>query len=80
MTFLSILAWACSAWIVLSYGSMVFGEGSTKSFHWANAIGGIPLLAYGVASHSWPYIPITATFCFFGWIAAVYVVEEPHDV
>lgn len=64
------LAYVADAFILSTYGLAVF-TGVARPFHWANAIGGIPLLAVEILTGAWPVVPLTATFTVLGWVGVI---------
>lgn len=68
MTTLNLLATAASAWIVLTYTLFVFGQCKLRAFHWANALGGPPIVALEVATGAYGVLPVTTLFCIVGFV------------
>lgn len=64
---ITILAYLADAAILGTYALMVQGH-SQRWFHWANALGGPPLLAVEIVTKAWPVLPITAVFSTLAWV------------
>lgn len=68
MTLWSYLAYAADAWIIGAYAATTRDPRRLRWFHWANALGCVPLLVVELVTHAYPVIPITGTFGLLGWI------------
>ena len=53
--------------ILGTYASSV-RTGRLRGFHWANALGAVPLLYLEVGAHLWPVCVISGTFGVLGWL------------
>lgn len=51
--------------ILGTYARVSVGR-SVRPFHWANAIGAVPVVALEVLTGAWAVIPLTATFGLLG--------------
>lgn len=58
---LTAVAYLADAVILGSYGFLA-RTGRSRPFHWANAVGCVPLLAVEVVAHAWPPLVLTAAF------------------
>lgn len=63
------LAWAADVAILWTYARSTHGP--VRPFHWANAIGGIPLAVVEVQAGAWQVLPITVAFTLLGWKGAL---------
>ena len=60
------LAWVADVAILGSYYLFV-SRGWERPFHWANALGCIPLLVVELQSGATQVVPVTAAFGLIGW-------------
>lgn len=63
---LSILGYLADAAILGAYFWMTRWPQRAIWFHWANAVGCIPLVGIEIVTHAWPVLPLTATFGVLG--------------
>ena len=71
---LTALAYLADAFILLTYGLTL--RGHVRPFHWANALGCVPLIAVEVTTGAWPVLPLTASFGVIGWIGVFKTKEQ----
>lgn len=64
---LDLLAYAASASVLVAYWFMARG-GSVVPFHWANALGSIPIFAVGLRTGAYPTLVLTGAFGVLGWV------------
>ncbi len=64
------LAWVADVAILGSY-YLFTTRGYERPFHWANALGCIPLLAVEVTAGAWQVVPVTAAFGVIGWVGVL---------
>lgn len=69
---LNAVAYFADACILLTY-FLAAKTGSARSFHWANAIGCLPIIATEFLSHAWAALILTSSF---GLIGAFGVVSK----
>ena len=74
MTPLALVTYLADAVILLTYGLTL--RGHVRPFHWANALGCIPLIAVEVTTGAWPVLPLTAVFGVIGWIGVIKTKEQ----
>lgn len=67
---LTAFAYIADVWILATYAATVRG-GHVRPFHWANAIGSIPILAVETIGRVWPAFILTFTFGLIGWIGVL---------
>lgn len=65
---LGSLGWAATAWVLVTYAVMA-RTGRERPFHWANALGCVPLIALNVLAGVWPAVVLNVTFGLLGWAA-----------
>ena len=70
MIWLSALAYLADAVLISAYWWLVRGH-SERPYHWANALGAVPLLAVEITARAWPLVPITGMFGVVGWIGVL---------
>jgi len=63
---IAVVAYAADAAILGTYAFMAV-RGRPTPFHWANALGAVPLIAVEISAHAWPVVPVTASFGLIGW-------------
>lgn len=66
MTPLLALAYAADGAVVATYLSLV-RTGRARAFHWANALGCLPLIAVEIGAHAFAPLVLTAFFGLGGW-------------
>lgn len=66
MTGPELAAYAADAGILATYAATTRG-GSVHWFHWANALGCLPIIATEVAVKAWAPLILTAVFGALGW-------------
>lgn len=59
---LTILAWAATASVLFTYAWSVRHPDKAAAFHWANALGFLPLAALNATLHAWPSVAINFGF------------------
>jgi len=64
---LAALGYLADVWILGTY-ALLARYGRTRPFHWANAIGCIPLLAAEGLAGLWQVMVLTGTFGVIGWL------------
>lgn len=62
-----LLGYLADVWILGTYAVMTARPQHARSFHWANAIGCVPLLVAEVNAGLWQVVAITGTFGVLGW-------------
>lgn len=70
MVMLDVLAYLADAWILGTY-LYAATRGRQRPFHWANAIGCLPILAVEVVASAWPAFVLTLAFGFIGCVGVV---------
>lgn len=73
---LDLIAFVTDAVILTTYFLMARGRPALW-FHWANALGCIPLLVVEATSHAWPVMPLTAAFGLIGWAGVLHKENRP---
>ena len=63
---MNYLAYAANVVILAAYWRMTRHPGDKVWFDLANAVGCIPLIAYGIASEAWALLPLTVAFGLIG--------------
>lgn len=53
---------------ILSTYALLSFTGNARAFHWANALGCVPLLVAEVRVGLWQVVVITGTFGVLGWV------------
>ena len=74
LSVLALVTYAADAIIIGTYGLTL--RGRVRPFHWANALGCIPLIAVEVTTGAWPVLPLTAVFGVIGWIGVIKTKEQ----
>lgn len=75
MIVLSLVALAANVWILATY-ALLARTGRERPFHWANAIGCLPLLAVELVTGAWSIVPLSLTFGVLG-LVGVMKKEKP---
>ncbi len=79
MTLLDIVAYAASIWIVVVYFLLAHkGPQFARRFHWANALGAIPVLATEVIAHAYPPMVLTVSFGTIGFLGLLHREDLPN--
>lgn len=65
---ITLLAWAGSAAVILTYALWAVWEKPGRWFNIANALGGIPLIAANIVVGAWYAVPLSALFTLVGWV------------
>jgi hypothetical protein len=65
---LSLAVYVGDVAVLSTYFTMTMGWLKVQPFHYANAVFGVPTLAFEISVHAWPVMPLTVTFCLVGWI------------
>lgn len=68
MVVLSLAVYFGDVAVLSSYFLMTMGWAKVRPFHYANAVFGVPTLAFEISVHAWPVMPLTGVFCAVGWI------------
>lgn len=66
MTALELIGYLADVWILGTYAVSVHTH-KVRLFHWANAIGCVPLVTAEVQAGLWQVVLITGTFGVLGW-------------
>jgi hypothetical protein len=66
VTTLQLLGYVSDVWVLSTYFWLAH-RSKTLPFHWANALGAVPLLVAEYQLGAWQVIPLTGTFCLLGW-------------
>lgn len=64
---LTLLAYLADVAILGTYAALASGRYTARPFHYANALGGAPLVLIEVTTGAWPVLPLTLTFTVLGW-------------
>jgi hypothetical protein len=67
MIIVEALAYVADVWVIGTYVAMVAGR-SVRAFHWANAVGAIPIAVTEVAVGAWQALVLTMAFGIAGAI------------
>lgn len=65
---LSVLGYASTAWILLTYGVLARTGKHARDFHLANAIGCLPVIVVEVRLGAYVPLVLTAAFGALGWL------------
>lgn len=66
MSLLTLLGYIADAAILGTY-AVLSHTGKPRAFHWANALGGVPLVIAEVYVQLWQVLVLTGTFTLLGW-------------
>lgn len=75
MTLLEFVAYLADAWILAAYARSVIRQ-DARPFHWANAVGCLPIIGVEVITEAWPALVLTA---FFGVIGIAGLLHGDFD-
>lgn len=67
MVVINVLAYIADFCIIGSYFLMVRRPSLSKLFHWANAVGSVPLILVEGFTGAWAVMPLTIAFGCIGW-------------
>jgi hypothetical protein len=67
----NLLGYLADAAIIGAYFAAVHTASKVQWFHWANAIGAVPLVAVESLTGAWAVLPLTVAFGVLGWIGAL---------
>lgn len=67
MSALKLLGYIADVWILGSYAVMS-SSGKVRPFHWANAVGCVPLVTAEALAGLWQVVILTGTFGVLGWL------------
>ncbi len=70
MQALSVLAYGADAAVLATYWHLA-RTGSARPFHWANAIGFVPLAATEIVAHVYPPLVLTVAFGALGILGLI---------
>lgn len=76
MSWLNLVAYVSDAFVLGTY-ALLARTGRALPFHWANALGAVPLLVVEVTTEAWPVVPLTLTFCVLGWVGVITEARHP---
>ena len=63
-------AWAGTVMVLSTYALSAL-TGNALPFHWANALGGIPLIAVQIRGRVFQPMVVTAAFTIIGWVGII---------
>lgn len=66
----TLVGYCADLWIVATY-LLLARTGRERPFHWANAVGCVPIIATEVAVGAWVPLVLTVAFGAFGWIGVL---------
>lgn len=71
MDFATALAYMADAIILFTYFAAALKRLPLRWFHWANALGCIPIIITEAAVGAWPALILTAAFGAAGWCGVI---------
>lgn len=77
MSALSVLAYCADAAVLATYWHLA-RTGSARPFHWANAIGFVPLAVVEIVGHIYPPLILTVAFGVIGIAGLIQTRKDRH--
>lgn len=77
----TLVGYLADAWILGAY-AMLARKGRAAPFHWANALGCLPIIATELAVDAYVPMVLTATFGVIGWLGILHrpLTAGPQEV
>lgn len=67
MNAVDVVGYVATAWILIAY-FVLARTGRQQPFHWANAVGSVPIIVGEVAVGAYVPLVLTVTFGALGWV------------
>jgi hypothetical protein len=70
-------AYGADVAILAAYAAVASGRYVMRLFHWANALGSIPIMLSEVIVGAWPAFVLTSAFGVIGWMGVITANKAP---